>query len=165
MTGVRDVPDHRYGGATALVELHEKHLRSFLDVWREARERGVALPATEDGDCAALDALLHHVLSCARGYLTWCCEVLALDDPGIPPYPDGAAPDEVLADWTETLLDRWRDSPLREVEEERFYRPTHRSRWKVRYCVDAMLEHAVMHPIRHERQLRRILSAAPSAGA
>ena len=33
----------------------------------------------------------------------------------------------------------------------------HLSRWKVTYCIDGMLEHAVMHPIRHRVQLEALL--------
>ena len=52
----------------------------------------------------------------------------------------------------EHLRERWRTS-LADVEEERFDHPTHTSGWGVDYCVDAMLEHAVMHPMRHRFQL------------
>ncbi len=149
--------DYRYGGARALVSLHEIHLRRFVAAWREAKERGVALPMTEDRDYASLDALLRHVLRDARGYLGWCCEVLSLADPGIPPTPAVGEIAVAHEAYVEILLDRWRTSPLRDVEEKRFYHPTHLSRWKVAYCVDAMLEHAVMHPIRHEHQLRMLL--------
>jgi hypothetical protein len=34
------------------------------------------------------------------------------------------------------------------------------SRWNVHYCIDAMLEHAVMHPIRHTFQLQELLAKA-----
>ena len=40
---------------------------------------------------------------------------------------------------------------------ELFMDKTYTSRWKVEYCIDAMLEHAVMHPIRHEFQLSNLL--------
>jgi len=152
-----DLSDYRYRGAGALVSLHETHLRSFLAVWREARSRRLALPETEDPDCASLDAMLRHVLRAARGYMTWCCEVLDLADPEIPSAPTAEHVADSHEAYAEILLDRWRESPLREVEEKRFYDPPHLSRWKVPYCVDAMLEHAVMHPIRHERQLNSLL--------
>lgn len=35
--------------------------------------------------------------------------------------------------------------------------PEYPSRWKTLYCVDAMLEHAVMHPIRHAFQLEELM--------
>ena len=54
------------------------------------------------------------------------------------------------------VLDRW-DGPLRALTEDEADRPVYPSRWGTGYCIDAMLEHAVMHPIRHELQLERCM--------
>ena len=34
------------------------------------------------------------------------------------------------------------------------FNETYASAWGVDYCIDAMLEHAVMHPLRHTAQLK-----------
>ena len=147
---------YAYGGARALVHLHAHHLAAFVGTWREAVEAGVEMPPTEDPDCASLEAVLRHVLGAARGYMVWVCEVMALDDPGIEPVPDDVAGG--LDDYVAHLRDRW-DRPLREVGQKEMDRPVYPSRWGTPYCVDAMLEHAVMHAIRHRLQLERILEA------
>jgi hypothetical protein len=49
-------------------------------------------------------------------------------------------------------------TPLAQVDADRFERPEYESRWGTRYCIDAMLEHAVMHPIRHAFQLQSLMS-------
>ncbi len=46
---------------------------------------------------------------------------------------------------------------LREVPNEKLETPEYPSRWQTRYCIDSMLEHAVMHPIRHAFQLDELL--------
>lgn len=146
---------YRSGGARALVELHARHLTAFVETWRGAKRDGVALPATEDPDCASLDALLRHVLSCARHYMVWLCDKLELPDPGIRPLPED--PDRAAAevdDYLAHLLERW-DGPLVELDEPTVERATFTSGWGVDYCVDGMLEHAVMHPLRHEYQIQR----------
>jgi hypothetical protein len=146
-----------YRGAKALCRLHEERLLSVVHTWEEARKKGVVLPETEDRSYESLDSLLFHILACAGGYLKWCCEVLDLPDPEISPLPPAS---EVAADpvgMARKILARWR-TPLAGVEEMRFYRPEHSSRWSVLYCVDAMLEHAVMHPVRHEFQLRALIA-------
>jgi hypothetical protein len=58
----------------------------------------------------------------------------------------------------EHLLERW-DLPLREIPEERFFDRTYTSNWDAEYCIEAMLEHAVMHPIRHEFQLLNLMKS------
>jgi len=152
----RPVPPHAYRGARALVLLHEKHLRDFLATWREATARGIELPETDDASYESLATLLRHVVRAARGYLTWTCGVLDLPDPGIPPVPQADEIEERAEEYVEGLLEAW-SSSLATVEEPRFHRPEYRSRWGTLYCVDAMLEHAVMHPIRHGFQLEELM--------
>ncbi len=153
-----DLPKYKYNGARAMVILHEKHLRSCIETWKEAKRLNIKLPETEDKDYESLETVLRHILRAARGYMTWMCEKLNLPDPGIgvQPEPDSV---EIKADnFVNHLLEKWR-LPLADVPEEKFHSPTFTSRWGVDYCIDAMLEHAVMHPIRHEFQLRNLINA------
>jgi hypothetical protein len=152
-----ELPSYQYQGARALVLLHEEQLRDFLAAWHRAAAAQLALPATTDPDYASLETLLRHVLACARGYLVWCCASLCLPEPAIAAPP----PVERIAAEAESYLDHvlagWR-APLAGVPEERFGEE-YPSRWQTIYCIDAMLEHAVVHPMRHAFQLRRLLAA------
>ena len=140
----------------ALVLLHDEHLRRFLVVWKEAQATSVALPRTDDPDYASLDTLLRHVLGAARGYMTWMCEVLELPDPQIQVAPEPAVLSQDPDSYLTHVLERWR-TPLLEIADDRLYTPEYCSRWQTRYCIDAMLEHAVMHPIRHAFQLEELI--------
>lgn len=140
----------------ALVLLHDEHLRRFLVVWKQARAASVTLPQTEEPAYASLDALLRHVLRAARGYMTWMCEVLELPDPEILATPDPAELSQDPDGYMEHVLAQWRVA-LQDVGDDRLETPEYPSRWKTRYCVDAMLEHAVMHPIRHAFQLEELM--------
>jgi hypothetical protein len=106
---------------------------------------------------ASLEALGRRML-CARpgGYMIWMCEVLALPDPGIRSAPDASAVVRDADDYMEHVLERWR-APLWEVPSEKLATPEYPTRWQTRYCIDSMLEHAVMHPIRHAFQLDELL--------
>ena len=146
----------------ALVLLHDAHLRRFLVVWKEARDAAVVLPATDDPAYASLDTLLLHVLRAARGYMTWMCEKLELPDPEIRMPPDATALSGDADSYMEHVLERWR-APLQDVGDDRLETPEYPSRWQTRYCIDAMLEHAVMHPIRHAFQLEELMRSQ-SAG-
>lgn len=150
------LPHYRYRGARALVTLHEKQLRSFTLVWREADKISVELPETGDTAYESMKSLLRHVLDWSGRYLVWCCDVVGLGDPEIPAIPASIANEAQLDCYVEALLEKWR-SPLSSVEREKFVKPEHLSPWGVYYCVDAMLEHAVMHPLRHELQLWELI--------
>ena len=141
----------------ALVLLHDEHLRRFLVVWKQARAASVVLPNTEDPAYASLETLLRHVFGASRGYMTWTCEVLQLPDPEIRVPPEPALLSQDPEDYMEHLLERWR-TPLQDVGDDRLETPEYPSRWQTRYSIDAMLEHAVMHPIRHAFQLEELMS-------
>lgn len=152
------LPHYLYRGARAMVLLHEQHHRSFLATWQDAYRVGFQLPQTTDPDFQSLQLLLRHVLGASRGELLWICQKLDLPDPDIDPVPPADHITSKAASYLEHLLERWRE-PLANVQEERFFVPTHTSGWGVEYCIDAMLEHAVMHPIRHEFQLQELMAA------
>ena len=97
------------------------------------------------------------MLRAARGYMTWMCEQLQLPDPGIRPVP-ASLNDQEAADYLEHVLDGWR-TPLAGVGDNELDTPEYPSRWKTLYSIDAMLEHAVMHPIRHTFQLQELIKA------
>ncbi len=145
-------------GARAAVSLHARHLHQFVEVWRKARALHVVTPRVEDPDYASLETVLNHVLRWARRYLIWICEQLNLPDPEIPPVPAPGEIEGAAERYIEGLLARWA-ACLRDVAEEQTHRPEYVSPWGVRYCIDAMLEHAVMHPIRHSFQLEEWLGA------
>ena len=142
--------------------LHDEQLRRFLETWKRAKAASVVLPATPDPAYVSLDALLRHVLGAARGYMTWMCEVLQLPDPEIRLAPDPQALSVDADAYMEHVLEQWR-APLRDVSDERLETPEYPSRWKTRYCIDAMLEHAVMHPVRHAFQLEELISQRAAA--
>lgn len=145
-----------YAGANAMVQLHEVHLRSFLNTWRKAKERNLPLPETDDIDYESLETLLRHVFRAARGYMTWMCEKLGLPDPCIDSVPEVDKIEVTANSYLEHLIEKWH-SPLRDVPADKFEDQVYKSRWGVDYCIDAMMEHAVMHPIRHEFQLKNLM--------
>jgi hypothetical protein len=154
---VSELTDYEYRGARAMVLLHERYMREFLETWKKSREAGIALPTTDDPDYASMAALLRHVLRAARGYMTWMCQMLELPAPEIRSAPEVNAIEGEAESYLDHLLAGWR-APLKSIPEERFHIPTYSSRWKVDYCIDAMMEHAVMHPIRHSMQLEELLA-------
>ena len=147
---------YRSRAVRALVLLHDQHIRAFLVVWNQAQAASLVLPTTDDPAYASLATLLRHVLNGARGYMIWMCEVLELPDPKIEKPPELVALAREADSYVEHLLEQWR-TPLREVGDDRLEKPEYPSRWETRYSIDAMLEHAVMHPIRHAFQLDELM--------
>jgi len=148
---------YRWKGARALVLLHERHMRQFLSTWKMAKEESVILPQTNDPAYRSLQTLLRHVLKSSGGYMKWMCDKLNLPDPGINDVPAVDEIEKRSDDYLDHVLEKWK-TPLMNVPEDKFYKPLFTSRWGVDYCIEAMLEHAVMHPIRHEFQLSNLMA-------
>ncbi len=149
------LPDYNYRGARAMVLLHDDYLREFVDVWREAKQVELRLPQVEDRDYESLEHVLRHVLRAARGYMTWMCDVLNLPDPEIRSTPEVEQIEAEAEQYVDHVLEQWR-SPLADVPEPQF-EINYKARWGTEYSVDAMMEHAVMHPIRHTFQLKELM--------
>jgi len=148
--------EYKYNGAKALVELHEIHIREFYKIWKKAKELDLKLPVTDDPYYKSLDTLLYHVLKSSRGYMVWICLQLNLPDPKIEEAPLPETIIENAERFIKHLSERWR-IPLRNVEPERFENKVYKSNWGVDFSIESMLEHAVMHPIRHQFQLENLI--------
>ena len=114
------------------------------------------LPETEDPTYKSYHSLLRHVFKWSREYMSWICEKLDLPDPRIESIPDSESIESRGSEYMEHLFERWR-SQLTNIPKEKFFNPTFLTPWKVDYSIEAMLEHAVMHPIRHRFQLLELL--------
>ena len=153
-----------YRGVRALVILHERELLAFLAAWKGARARNVSLARTRYPAATSLEDILVHVLHWARDYLVWCCEKLKLPDPECAAVPGAAVVSEESDSYVSHLLARWRQ-PFREVEDESFYEPQYRTRWGSTLPVEALLEHAVVHPMRHRLQLEELMGDRAPEGS
>ncbi|MCP5064160.1 MAG: hypothetical protein GY936_17100 [Ignavibacteriae bacterium] len=148
--------NYKYKGAEVLIRLHEEHLLSFIGIWKTAKEVNIKLPITDDSDYQSLDHLLLHVVRSSQGYIMWICEKLNLPELKIDILPKLEEIEITIDNYILHLLEEWK-VPLANVDEKRFFDLTYKSNWETEYCIEAMLEHAVMHPIRHEYQLKKIL--------
>ena len=152
------IPKYKYNGARSLIILHEKYIHEFFNTWVEAKKCNITLPKTEDEDYKTLETLLRHVLRSSGGYIKWICNKLDIPDPGIHETPPLLEIEEKADNYILHLLEKWR-IPLTNVSEKEFYSPAYKSNWGSNYCIDSMLEHAVMHPLRHSYQLQNLISS------
>ena len=145
-----------YRGAGVLVELHEQEMNRFFQTWEAAKDSGAKLPAVDEPDYESFETLLRHVLRWSRGYMRWICKQLELPDPGIDPVPETDAIQSEASVYLRGLLDAWK-KPLRDVDQDRIFKGEYTAPWGVTYSIEAMLEHAVMHPARHRFQLEQLI--------
>jgi uncharacterized damage-inducible protein DinB len=141
------------------VELHEVELRRFLDTWERFHASGAPLPVTGDPAYQSPDHLKGHVLRAARNYLTWIGECVKRPATDVDLDADFLSVAQKGRAFMEEVLAAWRRH-LASLDDQELAPDTHVARWGQAYTVEQMLEHAVVHPMRHRIQLERLMGAA-----
>jgi len=151
--------EYKSRAVRSMVELHALELRAFVATWKRFVAAGKPMPeARGDADYESPERLVAHVQGSARSYLLWIFEVLGRPIEGLPLVRDAAVIVPRLDDFMEETLAGW-ERHLAGLEEDELGPALHTSRWGDPYMVDQMLEHAIIHPMRHRIQLERILSS------
>ena len=149
--------EFRSRAVRSLVELHERELATFVSTWRRFVASGCALPeALGDPDYESPERLVAHVQGSARSYLLWVWEVLERPIEGLPLIRDASLIVPRLDDFMGETLEAWRRH-LAPLENEQLAPKQYLSRWGEPHTIEQLLEHAVVHPMRHRIQLERIL--------
>ena len=140
-----------------LVELHERELPECVATWRRFVAAGGPMPeAHGDPDYESPERLVAHVQRAARGYLLWIAEMLERPIEDLPLVREAEVIVPRLDAFMAETLDGWRRH-LAAVEDAELAPKQYLSRWGEPHTVEQMLEHAVVHPMRHRIQLERIL--------
>ena len=113
--------------------------------------------ANGDPDYESAEKLVTHVHGAARGYLLWTCEVLGRPIEGLPRVIDPNVVVPALDTFVADTLAGWR-THLQSLEDAELAGTQYPSRWGELFGIEQMLEHAVVHPMRHRIQLERILN-------
>jgi uncharacterized damage-inducible protein DinB len=117
---------------------------------------------TKDEDCRSIRTVLNHVVRSTYGYADYIRA--ATGQPSTRPEPQSldraeclAALDAALAYTAETLEGRWR------MTDEEIMAVSMKVRWGPTYDLEQLLEHAIVHILRHRRQIERFLLRAAGA--
>jgi hypothetical protein len=149
--------EFRSRAVKSLVELHSVELRRFMDTWKRFQASGKPLPqAPDDPSYESAESLVGHVQGAARSYMLWIWEMLEQPIEGLPRVRDHKLIVPALEKFQEDTLAGWEKHGALLVDEQMGPKQ-YVSRWGEPHTIEQMLEHAVVHPMRHRRQLERIL--------
>jgi uncharacterized damage-inducible protein DinB len=162
---------YREGAVGALMDEYERaafDLRRLVERIPEGEFVRVADTRTADEACRSVQTIMSHVVSAGYSYADYLRQVFALPS-ARPPRGLILSRNEslegleaMLAYTAETLEGRW------EMSDEELTAAVVNSSWGVRYDAEQLLEHAVVHVLRHRRQIekfiwRGLVSAGPAA--
>jgi len=111
---------------------------------------------TNDDDCRSAQTIMSHVVGAAYGYADYIREQFSIASTR--PRRELLSRREALEqlgaalEYTvETLDGRW------EMSDEEISKTVIKSRWGVVYNVEGLLEHAIVHILRHRRQIEKFI--------
>ena len=150
--------EFRSRAVRSMVELHAVEMRGCLATWKRFVAAGKPMPdAHGDADYESPERLIGHVQGAARSYLLWIGEVLERPFTDLELIRDAAIIVPRLDAFMEETLAGW-ERHLASLEDKELGPMQYKSRWGDPFMIDQMLEHAVVHPMRHRIQLERILA-------
>jgi uncharacterized damage-inducible protein DinB len=156
----------RKGGVGAMMDEYERAAADLSAILRritdEEFER-VRDRKTQDESCRSIQTIVHHVVRAGYGYASYIREAYGADGmrPDVPlgmrlQYLERL--DAMLAYTDATLEGKW------ELSDEQIQAIQIRSRWGAMYDLEQLLEHAIVHVLRHRRQIERFLTEPQFAG-
>jgi uncharacterized damage-inducible protein DinB len=158
---MKTLEDYRKGAVGALMDEYERaalELKSLVETVSEADYTRIADADTKDADCHSIQTIMNHVIHAGDGYANSIRNQFSMpfEPPGnerrqISQTEIGDEIDKVLTYTVETLEGRWEMS-YQEMEEIGIERKDNFSE-----NLEQLLEHAVLHILRHRRQIEKFL--------
>jgi uncharacterized damage-inducible protein DinB len=150
---------YRDGPLGALMDEYERAAGELVSLLKELSDEDYELvrdTTTADEDCRSIKTISTHVVRAGYGYAAMLRKAWGIDLegkwPGMLGRQDALAEmPEMLAYTAATLDGRW------EISEDEATALQIQSSWGPIYDLEQLLEHAIVHVLRHRRQIERFL--------
>lgn len=153
------MPTPRTGMLGALMDEYERasiDLKSVLSTMSQEDFVLIRDTQTKDEDCRSNQTIMQHVVRSGYTYANYMLSVFSKEwndytHPITDPAMSIVELDKMLAYTDRCLQDKY-DRPMAEIESWKFH-----ARWGVDYDIEQLLEHAIVHILRHRRQIENFL--------
>lgn len=151
---------YRNGAIGALMDEYEhagNELKNLVKGISETDfEKGID-PNTKDEDCRSVQTIISHVINSGYGYANYIRDWYSIPIKSIARRLFSRAEyikemNKMLDYTCETLEGKWK------ISEEEIMKIKIKSRWGPEYDIEQLLEHAIVHIMRHRRQIEKIIS-------
>lgn len=151
--------DYRPGAIGALLDEYERAMLPLKEVLQNVSEedyKRIADAETQNEDCRSIETIMNHVIRAGRWYVKYIRESLAME--ASPVEYNKFSKDEIAGEldkvFAETVAifdSNWDEinAKMRSVYID--------ASWGDRYNIDQMMEHAIVHILRHRRQIEKFI--------
>ncbi len=149
---------YRTGPLGSLMDEYERALQELQELLRSLSKEDysrISNPHSPDPDCLSVQTIIWHVIAAGYGYAFYIRKAMGSEGirPEIPLLSQLDAINklgEVFEYSLQTFEGRWN------MGEEEMYTTTIKTGWS-EYNIDSMLEHAIVHILRHRRQIEKLV--------
>lgn len=156
---------YRKGGVGAMMDEYERAAGELKNVLGRASEEQfirIVDPDTKDEDCRSIQTIITHVVGAGYGYADYIRAAFGIPSTrpastvrgsAVPILHREAAEkiDGFLRYTAETLEGKW------EMTDDDIQKVAMKVRWGPNYDLEQLMEHAIVHILRHRRQVERFL--------
>lgn len=157
----------RKGAVGAMMDEYERaaaELSALLGRITDEEFERVRDLESADEDCRSIQTIMRHVVRAGYGYAAYIRQGFGGPEAARAEIPPGTRLEtldrmqEMLRHTAATLEGKW------ELPDEEIMAVKMRVRWGPTYDLEQMLEHAIVHILRHRRQIERFLTEPRFAG-
>lgn len=151
----------RKGGIGAVMDEYERaasELKNLVQKISESDYIKIVDTETQDDDCRSVQTIVSHVTNSGYGYANYIRDWFSIpkNSPERRMLSQKDFPaefDKMLSYTSETLEDKW------EYSDDEIQKVKMIVRWGPKYDLEQLLEHAVVHILRHRRQIEKFVNA------
>ncbi|CAN5623946.1 hypothetical protein BH20ACI4_BH20ACI4_09900 [soil metagenome] len=157
MTPKKSLENYRKGAVGSLLDEYERAVFELKAVLQTVgADDYTRVVEGESEHCHSIEVIMIHVVRAGYGYSKYIRDALAMDalpveDRKIPQEKIGDEIDKMLAYTTEIFEGE------RQITDEEMENIFFKTRWDVNYNIDQLFEHAIVHILRHRRQIEKFL--------
>ncbi|MGI8670015.1 MAG: DinB family protein [Aridibacter sp.] len=155
----KSLEDYRPNAAGSIIDEYERaffEIKSILQNISEEDYTRISDAETKNEDCRSIETMMNHVVRSGYFYANYIRESLSMKIQPVGEMKISHAEicneiDKMLAYTLEIFEGRWKEM------DEQLGKVFINSRWGITYNIDQMLEHAIVHVLRHRRQIEKFL--------
>jgi uncharacterized damage-inducible protein DinB len=151
---------YRPGTIGALLDIYEQAISELIKVIEDIPDNNLTIttdPVTADENCRSVQAILSHVVTSGYGYAVQIYNHVGNNSirPSATVHANTGEYSEDLANvfaYTEHVFEEINEDQLDELDNSLKIKAT----WGQSYDITQMMEHAILHVLRHKRQIEKV---------
>jgi uncharacterized damage-inducible protein DinB len=155
----KNLADYRPGATGSILDEYERAIEELKTVVRNVsgeRYTQIADAETQNKDCRSIETIMNHVVVAGHFYIKYIRESLSMET--CPVQKKNFSQEEIAGEIDQVIAQTVAifDGHWDEMN-EKMNTVYIDAGWGVRYNIDQMLEHAIVHILRHRRQIEKFI--------